>query len=137
MSVNIKDASNANVAIASATLNSAEVQQIGWAKASRSDTFTTAPTNGTAVDVSSLGMTKFGLQVKKTGSVTSYTVVLQVSLDGTNYVDLLTIDSASDADGAIVWAGTNLFPALYFRSRCSAITLGAGTNVIATIVGMP
>jgi hypothetical protein len=136
MSVNIKDASNATVAIASATLSGAEVQQIGWAKASQSFTHT-AVGNGTAIDVSTLGMTKFGLQVKKTGSVTSYTVTLQVSLDGTNYVDLLTIDSATDADGAIVWAGTNLFPALYFRSRCSAITLGAGTNVIATIVGMP
>lgn len=105
-------------------------------KSSRSDTYT-ATGNGTAVDVSAQGMSKFGIQCKQTGSVTSWTVVLEASLDGTNYATVLTCDSVTDGDGAIVWTGPSMFPALYFRSRCSAITVGSGTNVIATIVGKP
>jgi hypothetical protein len=105
-------------------------------KSSRSDTYTTTA-NGTAVDVSAQGMSQFAIQCKATGSVTSWTVVLEASLDGTNYVTVLTCDSVADGDGAIVWTGPQRYPALYFRSRCSAITLGAGTNVIATIVGTP
>jgi hypothetical protein len=105
-------------------------------KSSRSDTYTAAA-NGTTVDVSAQGMKRFGLQVKQTGTVSSWTVLLEVSLDGTNFVTVLTHTKADDGDGAIAFTGANLYPALYFRSRCSAITLGGGTNVIATIVGMP
>lgn len=105
-------------------------------KSSRSDTYT-ATANGTAVDVSAQGMQNFALQCKQTGTVTSWTVVLEASLDGTNYVTVLTHSKATDGDGAIVFSGANKYPALYFRSRCTEVTLGGGTNVIATIVGKP
>ncbi len=112
-------------------------------KTTRSDTFTTASVNGTVVDISAQGMSKFALQVKQTGTVTSWDVRLMGSLDGTNYIEILrhvktTTGSETVAgDGAIAFTGANHYPLLYFRSRCEAITLGGGTNVIATIVGVP
>jgi hypothetical protein len=136
MAVTIKDASNANVDVASAPLGGVQVPQIGWAKASRGDTFTATGT-GTAVDVSGLGMSQFGIQVKATGAVDSWTAVVEVSLDGTNYVTVLTHTNLSDGDGAIKWSGANEYPALYFRSHCTELTLGSGTNVIVTIIGKP
>lgn len=102
----------------------------------RQETFTTTA-DGTAQDISAQGFSKFAIQVKQTGTVTSWTVVLQVSLDGTNYATVLSHTKAGDGDGAIVFTGPNRYPALYFRASCTAITLGGGTNVIATIVGMP
>ncbi len=105
-------------------------------KSSRSDTYTTA-TNGTTVDVSAQGMGRFGIQCKQTGTVTSWTIVLEASLDGSNFFTLLTHTKVDNGDGAAVFTGTNVYPVLYFRSRCSAITLGGGTNVVATIVGFP
>lgn len=101
----------------------------------RSDDFT-ATANGVTVDVNQQGMKYFSIQVAKTGNVTSWTVVLEVSLDGTNFRTILTHDSVGDGDLAINFTATP-YPALYFRSRCSAISLGAGTKVTATIVGMP
>jgi hypothetical protein len=89
------------------------------------DTYTTTVA-GTARDVSAQGMSRFGLQVKQTGTVTSWTVDLQVSLDGTNYVTVMSHTKAGDGDGAIIWTGAEPRPALYFRSNCSALTLGGG-----------
>lgn len=104
-------------------------------KSSRSDTFT-GTGNGTSVDVSAQGMTKFSMQVKATGAVTSWTVVLEVSLNGTQWTTIATHDNVVPGDGimAIVQGPV---PALFFRSRCSAITLGGGTNVVVTILGKP
>jgi hypothetical protein len=105
-------------------------------KSSRSDTFT-GTGNGTTVDVSAQGMGRFGIQVKGTGaSATSWTVVLEGSLDGTNFETILTHNTA-EGDGGVVWSGANYVPCLYFRSRCSALSLGSATNVVATIVGKP
>jgi hypothetical protein len=136
MPINIKDASNATVPVMSATLGSDQVQQIGWAMQTRSDTYT-GTGNGTAVNVATLGMSKFALQVKQTGTVTSWQVDLEASLDGTNFVQIASHTKAGDGDGAVVFTGANQFPALYFRTRCVGLTLGGGTNVVATIVGMP
>lgn len=105
-------------------------------KVTRQETFTTT-SNGTAQDVSAQGFSKFALQVVQTGTVTSWTVVVQVSVDGTNYVTILSHTKAGDGDAAIVFTGPNHYPALYFRASCTAITLGGGTNVVATVVGMP
>ena len=136
MAINILDATDDVVAIRTATLGGEQVQVIGWAMASRSDTYTTTG-NGTAVNVSTLGMSNFGLQVVETATVTSWTVVLQASLDGVNYATVLTHTKADYLSGGVIWSGANLYPALYFRSACTAITLDGGTNVIATIIGMP
>lgn len=105
-------------------------------KVTRQETFT-ATADGTAQDVSAQGFSKFALQVVQTGTVTSWTVVVQASLDGTNYVTILSHTKAGDGDAAIVFSGPNQYPALYFRTSCTAITLGGGTNVVATVVGMP
>lgn len=105
-------------------------------KVTRQETFTTA-TAGTAQDVTAQGFSKFALQCAQTGTVTSWTVVLQVSLDGTNYSTILTHTKADDGDGVVIFTGPNRYPALYFRSNCTELTLGGGTNVVATIVGMP
>jgi hypothetical protein len=135
MAVNIKDASNATVPIASATLGSDQVQQIGWAMATRTDTYTGAA-NGTSVNVSTLGMTRFGIQVIYSGGVTVHDVVLEGSLDGTNFTTILQHSSAlGNVNGETIWTGPVTFPVLYFRSR--GITRTGGTNFAATIIGMP
>lgn len=107
----------------------------------RSDTFTTTA-SGTAIDLGAGTSYKyFSLQVVQTGTVTSWTVVLEGSLNGTNYSTILTHTNAAPGSGGIVPAVTAAaftpFPVRYFRTRCSAITLGAGTNVIATCLGSP
>lgn len=105
-------------------------------KASRQETFI-ATGLGITVDVSAQGMSTFALQVKETGSVTSWTVVLEASLDGINFATILTHTKVDSGDGGIQFTGANRMPALYFRARCTAITLGSGTNVIVNILGLP
>ncbi len=99
----------------------------------RTDTYTTTA-NGTTVDVTANPVKYFGLQVIQTGTVTSWTVVLEGSLDGATWTTILTHSSTI---GSTVWqAAPANNPVRYFRSRCSALSLGAGTNVIAYILGM-
>ena len=134
--ITIKDASGANVVIRASELSGgAYAQHVKLASAYRSDTFTEQG-NGTTVDASEHAAHSFALQVKETGTVTSWQVDLQISLDGTNWAPVLTHTKATHGDGAIVFSGPNRYPALYFRGRCEAITLGGGTNVVATIVGV-
>jgi len=102
----------------------------------------TAAANGTAIDLGAGTAYKhFSLQVKATGAVTSWTVVLEGSLDGTNYSTILTHTNAAPGDGLLVptpaAAAFTPHPVRYFRARCSAIVLGGGTNVVATILGVP
>lgn len=112
---------------------------VGGVFATRSDTYT-GTANGTQVDVSAKPCSKFSLQVKGTGAAaTAWNIILEGSLDGTNYTQILQHSSANplgaDTDGATVW--TVAGPFLYFRSRSAAtLTLGSATNVVATIVGM-
>jgi hypothetical protein len=106
------------------------------ATSTQADTFTSTGT-GTVVNVSTYGRQHFGIQVKGTGAApTSWTVHLQVSLDGTNYANLLTHDNDTDDDGGIQWSATPA-PSRYFRSSVEAVALGSATNIIVTIVGMP
>lgn len=104
------------------------------------DTFSTLAT-GTTIDASAQAVSKFGLQVTtKAGStLTSWTVVLEGSIDSTNFATLLTHSKGTDGDGGIVFSGANQFPVLQFRSRCTAFTQSTTTStsaVIASIVGM-
>lgn len=101
----------------------------------RSDTFT-ATGNGTAVDMSALGASKFSIQVTMTGTVTSWDVRLEGSLDGVTYTTILTHTNVTPGDGLMVYNGDTVSPALYFRSRCAGLVLGVGTNIIVKIVGM-
>jgi hypothetical protein len=105
-------------------------------KSSRSDTFT-GTGSGTAVDVSAQGMKHFGMQVKGTGAApTSWTVVLEVSLDGTNYTTLITHTNTEDSDGAVKWSPVAIV-GLHFRSRVTALALGSASNIIVTIAAKP
>lgn len=102
--------------------------------ATRADTFTTA-TNGTTVDNSTKPMSKFSIQVVATGAVTSWNVVLEGSNNNSNFSNIATVDSVADGSGTLKFGAAST-PCLYFRSRCTAISLGAGTNVIATILSL-
>lgn len=104
-------------------------------KSSRSDTFT-GTGNGTTVDISSQGMSKFAIQVKATGAVTSWDVRLEISLNGTQFTTIAQHDNTVPGDG-ITLVVQGPAPALFFRSRCNAISLGGGTNVVVTILALP
>lgn len=100
----------------------------------RSDVFTGIAT-GTTHDTSTTPLRVFALQVKGTGAIpTLWTVVLEGSLDGTNFSTLMTHVTAT-GDGAVLWA-TGAAPVLYLRSRCTALTLGPATNITVTMLGV-
>jgi hypothetical protein len=103
----------------------------------RSDTFTSTG-NGTAVDASTRPMRSFALQVTGTGATpTSWTVVLEGSLDGTTFTTLITHVNGTNGNGATAWGDAVDTPVLYFRSRVSALSLGSATNIIALVLGVP
>lgn len=100
----------------------------------RTDTYTVAG-NGVTVDASASPLKYYSIQVKGTGAAaTAWDVVLEASLDGVNFSQVLQHDTA-DGDGVVLWATTPA-PALYFRSRCVSLTLGSATNIIVTILGV-
>lgn len=107
---------------------------VSSANFSHSDTFTTTA-NGTTVDASTAPIKYFSMQCKGTGAApTTWSVVLEVSLDNVNFTTAITHANA-DGDGAVK-ALTTPLPARYFRSRCTALTLGGATNVVTTILGV-
>lgn len=99
----------------------------------RSDTYTTTA-NGTTVTVATFPLKYFSISVAQTGTVTAWDVRLEVSLDNTTFTTVLTHTNVTGSGVSLNYVSP--WPTLYFRSRCAAITLGAGTNVIATILGM-
>jgi hypothetical protein len=100
----------------------------------RSDTYT-GTGSGVTVDGTSFAPQSYLIQVKGTGaSATSWTVVLEGSPDNVNFTTFLTHNTAL-GDGTALLSGANLYPALYFRSRVTQLTLGPATNIIVTIVG--
>lgn len=100
----------------------------------RQDTFTAAG-NGTTVDVSTKPLKSFAITGAQTGTVTSWTLILEGSLDGTNFTTMVTHTNVI-GNNVIVFSGANLYPVMYIRVRCSAIVLGVGTSVTSTILGM-
>lgn len=100
----------------------------------RADTFTTTA-NGTTIDISAKPMSKFSIQVVATGAVTSWNVVIEGSLNNSNFTTITTVDSVTDGTGTVKFGAAST-PCLYFRSKCTAISLGAGTNVVTTILGL-
>lgn len=101
----------------------------------RADTFITT---ASGVTVSSLTnpMSSFSVGVKATGAVTSWDVRLEGSNDNVNFTTLLTHTNVTPGDGLMIFSGTAVTPCLYFRSRCAGLVLGAGTNVVVTILGI-
>lgn len=100
----------------------------------RSDTFTST-TNGTTIGDGFQVFKFFSIQVTMTGAVTSWTVVLEGSLDNTNFTTILSHTNVTPGD-KLVLSTTNVVPVLYFRARCAAIVLGGGTNVVVQILGI-
>lgn len=105
----------------------------------RADTFT-ATGNGTIITTNGLTPYKyFSLQVLALGAVTSWTVVLEISLDAVNlpFTTLITATSVAD-NGKLLSNPTTqpCAPTVAFRCRCSAIVLGGGVSITATILGM-
>lgn len=98
----------------------------------RADTYT-ATGNGTTVDRLVRPVRNYAIQVVQTGTVTAWDVRLEGSLDGTNFSQVLQ-HTNTDGSGLVKFS-TASSPCLYFRSRCAGLTLGVGTNVIATILG--
>lgn len=100
-----------------------------------SDTFTTTA-NGTTVDCTAQPVKQFSLQVTKTGTVTSWDVRLEGSLDGVTFTTILTHTNVSPGDTLTTFNGASAYPVLYFRARCAGLIIGAGTNIIATVLGV-
>lgn len=75
------------------------------------------------------------IQVKGTGgAATGWTVVLQGSLDGTNWTNIRTHGTA-DGDGVVLFAGDNIpRPVAFVRLNVTALTLGTATNIVCTAV---
>lgn len=100
---------------------------------SRSDTFVVAG-SGTTVNVQTKPMKNFSISVVQTGTVTSWDVRLEGSLDNVNFTQILQHTNVTGS-GTTVFSGASVSPSLRFRARCAAIVLGTGTNIIATILG--
>lgn len=98
------------------------------------DTFTGTGT-GTTIDVSKSPVNSFTISATPTGAVVSWTVVLEGSIDGVNFTTILTHTNLVGANIS-VFSGSTLYPSLYFRTRCTALVLGLGTNIIVTTLGV-
>jgi hypothetical protein len=80
-------------------------------------------------------MRNWTLMVKGTGGVaTLWSVVLEGSLDGTTFSEILN-HTSNVGDGENLFSGTTLFPALYYRLRCVTLTLGPASDIVATVLG--
>lgn len=101
----------------------------------RSETFTTTG-NGTTIDVSSTPLQTFTLQVVGTnGTPVLWSVLLEGSLDGTNFTTILRSTDAL-GNGTALFSGGSLYPVLYYRIRCASLTLGLATNIVAKALGV-
>jgi len=95
----------------------------------------TATGTGTTLDVSTTPVQSFSIEVEGIAvAATSWTVVLEGSLDNENYTTLLTHNTAT-GNKEILYSGATLYPSRYFRSRCSALTLGSATSIDVKILG--
>ncbi len=91
---------------------------------------------GAPVSVPENGVASLAIQVKGVGAApTSWTIVLEGSLDGVNYTTILTHNNTDLSDGEVFWTGAVLYPCRYFRARVTALTLGGATSVDAYICG--
>lgn len=82
-------------------------------------------------------MKTFSIQVVPTGVVTSWDVRLEGSLDGVKFDTILTHTNSSPGADKLVVSGATLAPVLYFRSRCEALVLDEGTDIVVSILGVP
>jgi hypothetical protein len=97
------------------------------------ETFTNIAT-GQIFDVTNRAYKRFSLQVIPTGAVVSWIVILEGSLDGTIFTPILV--HTDTVGSGITLFGAEDTPVMYFRLRCRAVVLGAGTNLQAYALGV-
>lgn len=99
----------------------------------RQDTYTGTGA-GTIISLTDNPTKVHAIQVKGTGAAaTSWTVLLEGSLDGVNFSTVLTHNAT---DGSTVFSGTALNACKYIRSNCTALSLGSASNIVVTILGV-
>lgn len=102
----------------------------------RSDTFT-GTGNGGTVDATDSPVSSFALQVTGTGAApTSWTVILEGTLDGTTFTEIMRHDNVQDSNGVTKFSGALRYPCNQFRTRCSALTLGSATDIVVQLLAM-
>lgn len=97
-----------------------------------SDIFTSIG-NGEIVNFLNIPLKEFALQVEATGIVTSWSVTLQISLDGVNFTDLMTHTELIGSN--IILYSSSKTAATHFRLNCNKLNLGLGTNIKVTAIG--
>ncbi len=100
-------------------------------KLSRSDSFSGAST-GSTLDVTRCPCKSFGIQVRP-GTATSWTVVVEGSLDGVNFDTIITHADTNPGSNKTLWSGAVNYPCLYYRARAVA----TNGNLTAIIIGLP
>ena len=91
--------------------------------------------SGQTIDAHLSPVREFGIQVAAVGGTpTLWTIILEGSLDGTNFSTILTHTQALGL-GVILWS-TVPAPVSYFRTRCSVLTLGAASSATAYVLGV-
>ena len=104
--------------------------------ATASQTFTGTGASS-STDLTKKPLKYYTIQVTETGTVTSWTVELQVSLNGSNWTTVMNHQRAVEGNGANKFSGGgNVSSALFMRVNVSALTLGAGTNIVVNAVGV-
>lgn len=99
----------------------------------RTDTYTTTSV-GSTVDVSTVLFSHFTVAVSTTGVVTSWVVNLEGSIDGVYFTPIL-VHTNLVGNGVSIFSGVLTAPCLYYRTNCTALVLGLGTNIVVTVVG--
>jgi hypothetical protein len=96
------------------------------------DTFT-ATGAGASQNASATPVRLYTLQIKATGAVTSCSVNLELSLDNITWFIAGSATLVSAASNTIFAVDK---PASYYRANCTALVLGAGTNVLSSILAL-
>lgn len=127
---------NVNVAfVGGATAGSGVIGIVTDQATFRVDAYTSV-TSGTTVVATSTPYKAYAIQVKGTGgTAVTWDVRLEGSLNNVNFSTILQHTNTT-GDGAVVWSGAAMSPALYFRSRCAGIVLGTASDITATVVGI-
>ena len=97
-----------------------------------SDTYTSA-VPGTTTNTSTKPKSTFTINSIKTGAVTSYTINLEGSMDGTNWFTIGTVTGISAATQTDFVSNHTV---LYYRINCAAFVLCGGTNVIVQVLAI-
>lgn len=92
-----------------------------------------ALTTGAGSAVSVAGSTKFGLQVVTAGTITTMIVVLQGTIDGTNWFTIGTWDKAAPlTSGDIVFVTDK--PVSQVRANCTTFTTQAAGRTVSAYI---